>query len=295
METLASDRNGNRKSKRKIVVKTLFGLCALCFCVTLALYLGTLWAYRQAGAAYGELQQACVVRAEENDDLEDSRGPASGMGDAEMSAASGQNIAEMPVMSDPADMGSAACPISVDFSALKENIPDLVGWIYGEGTAISYPVVQGEDNAYYLRHMTDGRSNASGAIFMDVRNQTHTLLSNEILYGHHMKNGSMFAGLMAYKSQIYYEAHPCFYYLTEEKSYRLEILRAGVTTGTSDIFQSAFRTKLDRAEYEKEWAHINVLTPVFDEAPDAPLMTLSTCSYEMADARFVVQGQLIEI
>lgn len=284
METLAYDRKRNRKSKRKIVVKTLFGLCALCFFVALALYLGTLWAYRQAGAAYEELQQACVVRAEVNGGLEEERGPASGMGDAEMNVAS-----------DHADMENAACPIYVDFATLKESIPDLVGWIYGEDTAISYPVVQGEDNAFYLRHMADGRSNASGAIFMDVRNQAHTPLSNEILYGHHMKNGSMFAGLMAYKSQTYYEAHPSFYYLTEEKTYRLEILRAGVTTGTSDIFQSAFRTKLDRAAYEKEWTHINVLTPVFDGAPDAPLMTLSTCSYEMADARFVVQGQLIEI
>ena len=284
METLASNRKRNRKSKRKIVVKTLFGLCALCFCVTLALYLGTLMAYRQAGAAYEELQQACVVRTEVNGGLEEERGPESGMGDAEMNVAS-----------DHPDMENAACPIRVDFATLKESIPDLVGWIYGEDTAISYPVVQGEDNAFYLRHMADGCSNASGAIFMDVRNQTHTPLSNEILYGHHMKNGSMFAGLMAYKSQTYYEAHPCFYYLTEEKNYRLEILRAGQTTGTSDIFQSAFRTKLDRAEYEKEWKHINVLTPVFDEAPDAPLMTLSTCSYEMADARFVVQGQLIEI
>lgn len=295
METLAYDRKRNRKSKRKIVVKTLFGLCALCFFVALALYLDTLMTYRQAGAAYEELQQACVVRTEGSDDLEEERDATSGRSEAEMNAAFGQNIAEMAAMSDPADMGSAACPISVDFSALKENIPDLVGWIYGEGTAISYPVVQGEDNAYYLRHMADGRSNASGAIFMDVRNQEHTPLSNEILYGHHMKNGSMFAGLMAYKSQTYYEAHPCFYYLTEEKRYRLEILRAGVTTGTSDVFQSAFRTKLDRAAYEKEWTHINVLTPVFDDAPDAPLMTLSTCSYEMADARFVVQGQLIEI
>lgn len=285
METLASDRNRNRKSKRKIVVKTLFGLCALCFCVTLALYLGTLWAYRQAGTAYEELQQACVVRTEGDE----------GSSREKSAVDSGWNEAEMDETSDPADTGSTACPIYVDFATLKENIPDLVGWIYGEDTAISYPVVQGEDNAFYLRHMADGRSNASGAIFMDVRNQAHTPLSNEILYGHHMKNGSMFAGLMAYKSQTYYEAHPCFYYLTEEKTYRLEILRAGVTTGTSDIFQSAFRTKLDRAEYEKEWTHISVLTPVFNEVSDAPLMTLSTCSYEMADARFVVQGQLIEI
>lgn len=276
----------------------MFGLCALCFFVTLALYLGTLMAYRQAGTAYGELQQSCIVRAEGDrgtDGLDEENGTGSGRDEAEMNAVSGQNIAKMTALSGSADTGSAACPIHVDFATLKENIPDLVGWIYGEDTAISYPVVQGEDNSYYLSHMADGRSNASGAIFMDVRNQVHTPLSNEILYGHHMKNGSMFAGLMAYKSQTYYESHPCFYYLTEEKSYRLEILRAGVTTGTSDVFHSAFRTKLDRAEYEKEWMRINVLTPRFDEVPDAPLMTLSTCSYEMADARFVVQGQLIEI
>ena len=285
METLASDRDRNRKRKRKIVVRTLFRLCVLCFSVTLALYLGTLRAYRQAGAVYGELQQSCVVRTE-----------GDGGSSREKSAvASGWHEAEMYETSDTVDAGSAACPICVDFATLKESIPDLVGWIYGEDTAISYPVVQGEDNDYYLSHMADGRSNTSGAIFMDTRNQAHTPLSNEILYGHHMKNGSMFAGLLRYKKQSYYETHPSYYYITEEKNYRLEILRAGVTNGTSDIFRSAFRTKLDRAEYEKEWAHINVLTPVFDEVPDAPLMTLSTCSYEMADARFVVQGQLIEI
>lgn len=285
METLASDRVRNRKRKRKIVVRTLFGLCVLCFFATLALYLGTLRVYRQAGAVYGELQQSCVVRTEGDE----------GSSREKSVVASGRNEAELDETSDSADTGSAACPICVDFATLKESIPDLVGWIYGEDTAISYPVVQGENNAFYLSHMADGRSNSSGAIFMDVRNQAHTPLSNEILYGHHMKNGSMFAGLLRYKKQSYYETHPSFYYITEEKSYRLEILRAGVTTGTSDIFRSAFRTKLDRAEYEKEWAHINVLTPVFDEVPDAPLMTLSTCSYEMADARFVVQGQLIEI
>ena len=187
------------------------------------------------------------------------------------------------------------CQIAVNWKELKEMNPDIVGWIYGEDTKINYPVVQGKDNTFYLTHMADQSKNSSGSVFMDYRNTERSELSNEILYGHHMKNGSMFAELQKYKSQEYYEAHSCFYYLTETGNYRLEILRAGILTGDSELYQLAFESQEEREAYVKRWEGKSKIVPVFSEKNDTPLMTLSTCSYETKNARFVVQGQLIRM
>jgi len=187
------------------------------------------------------------------------------------------------------------CPIAINWKELKEMNPDIVGWIYGEDTKINYPVVQGKDNTFYLTHMADRSKNSSGSIFMDCRNTERSEFSNEILYGHHMKNGSMFAELQKYKSQEYYEAHSCFYYLTETGNYRLEILRAGILTGDSELYHLAFESQEEREAYVKRWDGKSKIVPVFSEKNDTPLMTLSTCSYETKNARFVVQGQLIRM
>lgn len=187
------------------------------------------------------------------------------------------------------------CLIAVNWKELKEMNPDIVGWIYGEDTKINYPVVQGKDNTFYLTHMADRSKNSSGSIFMDCRNTEWSEFSNEILYGHHMKNGSMFAELQKYKSQEYYEAHSCFYYLTETGNYRLEILRAGILTGNSELYHLAFESQEEREAYVKRWDGKSKIVPVFSEKNDTPLMTLSTCSYETKNARFVVQGQLIRM
>ena len=247
--------------------RLLIGLLVLCigiFCSALTMTVRALIPYLQAGQEYEKLDQICVKKVE--------------------TPSAERNIKETT---------SDFCPIAVDFQMLKKINPDIVGWIYGEGTGISYPVVQGSNNEFYLSHMPDQTYNQSGSIFMDCRNTDRSGSSNEILYGHHMKNGSMFAGLKKYASQDYYEAHNSFYYLTEHQNYRLEILRAGVTTDASDVYQIAFQSAQEKEDCTDRWNKKSCITSMFQEKTDAALMTLSTCSYETLDARFVVQGQLI--
>ena len=76
----------------------------------------------------------------------------------------------------------------VDFVVLRETNPDIVAWIYIEGTKINYPIVQGEDNRYYLKHLFSGEWNGSGCIFLDFRNDASFADRHSIIYGHHMKN-----------------------------------------------------------------------------------------------------------
>ena len=96
------------------------------------------------------------------------------------------------------DNDPQVCPITVDFEGLKKINPEVVGWIYSPDTQINYPVALAEDNEKYLHQMINGQYNSAGTIFMDCRNQADLSDFNTILYGHHMKNGSMFASLHQY-------------------------------------------------------------------------------------------------
>mgnify|MGYP000782800669 FL=1 len=97
----------------------------------------------------------------------------------------------------------------VDFSVLREINPDIVAWIYIEGTKINYPIVQGGDNSYYLKHLFSGEWNGSGCIFLDFRNDVSFADRHSIIYGHHMKNGTMFTDIDKYKKQEFFDEHLC--------------------------------------------------------------------------------------
>ncbi len=180
----------------------------------------------------------------------------------------------------------------VNFEALRTQNEDVVGWIYGPGTTINYPIVQGEDNIYYLTHMFNGKENKCGSIFMDSLNETDFSNTNSIIHGHHMRNGSMFASLTKYGSQSYYDTHPVLWLTTPEESYQVEIFAGFVTDVDSDAWQIEFATK----EEYKAWLDQMVGNSVFesDVKPEAEdrILTLATCSYEYDDARFVVMGIL---
>lgn len=101
--------------------------------------------------------------------------------------------------------------LRIDFEGLQVVNPDVIGWVEIPGLAISYPVVQGTDNAYYLHHLFTGEYNSSGSIFADCHNQPDFTDQNTIIYGHNMKNGSMFGTLSRYQDEALWEASPYFY------------------------------------------------------------------------------------
>ena len=85
---------------------------------------------------------------------------------------------------------------------------DCIGWIRIDGTDIDYPVVQAADNTFYLHHNFNQESAICGAIFMDYRNDIDMTREHLILYGHQMKDGSMFKQLNGYKDKDFYKEHP---------------------------------------------------------------------------------------
>lgn len=182
----------------------------------------------------------------------------------------------------------------LDFGHLKQEIPDLVGWIYSPGTVIHYPIVQGRDNQYYLEHLADGTPNRNGAVFMDYRNSPVLEDTLTVLYGHHIRGGRMFSSLEEYKSQEYYESHPVLYLYTPDSAYEILLFAGVVTDGAAETFP----LKMDREE-TKDWLsglkQRSDFRADWKPDPQARWIALCTCTYDYSNARYVVYGQLQEL
>lgn len=192
---------------------------------------------------------------------------------------------------DEADDAEIA-PIVVDFEKLKEVNSDVVGWIYGGDTLISYPVVQGEDNDFYLHHSYDMEESKAGSIFVEASNSPGFVDGNTIIYGHHMKNQSMFASLDYWADQEYYEEHPVLWLLTPEQDYKIVLFSGYTTPGRSDTYTTfpAGDPLLDAyiaASQEKSDFQADV-TP----DREGRYVLLSTCAYNFEEARYVLHGVL---
>ncbi len=118
----------------------------------------------------------------------------------------------------------------MDFGLLQAENPDVVGWIYCPDTEVNYPILQSEDNNYYLRRRSDGAYHIAGSVFANCRNAPGLSNENMILYGHNMSNGTMFALLPQYARQEFYDHHPVWYLLTPTANYKVELFAGFVTS-----------------------------------------------------------------
>lgn len=183
-------------------------------------------------------------------------------------------------------------PIKVDFETLLLGCPDIVGWLYCPDTEINYPVVQSEDNMFYLHRLTDGSYSENGTLFLDYRNASDFSDFSSIIYGHHMKSGAMFGKLDRYKEQEYYDEHPDMYLLTPDANYRLEICAGFNTEATSDAYDT------ERSMLERQLFIENAIGDSFFKTDRSVTVydryvLLSTCDYNYYDSRFVILAKLV--
>ncbi len=181
----------------------------------------------------------------------------------------------------------------VDFDVLAAINSDIVAWITIPDTNIDYPIVQCDDNITYLSLSFAGEENPAGAIFMDYRHSFDFSLRNTILYGHKMRNGSMFADLEQYKEQDFYDSHKELYIYTPDETLHCMIISAYttptyVTTYTLDA--SAPGNFEEYADYIMKRSEILCVSP---ELEGKNIITLSTCDYSFDDARMVVHAVIL--
>lgn len=183
----------------------------------------------------------------------------------------------------------------VDFDALRKKNKDVKGWIYSEDTVINYPVVQGSDNQYYLYRMINGEYNGKGSIFIDYRCEEPFEDFNTIIYGHRMKDGSMFNSLVKYRDKSYFDQHKTLMLVTPEQKYDIVVFGVVTIPADSDKYKYNFYSDGEKQSY-LDWikSESEIETGV-KASKDDKIVMLSTCTYEYDDARLVVYGRLVEM
>lgn len=186
-------------------------------------------------------------------------------------------------------------PIAIDFDALQQDAPDAIGWLYALDGSVNLPIVQGEDNQYYLTHLPDGGYSSGGSLFLDYLNESDFSDEASFIYGHNMKNGTMLQPLLEYRKQSYYDANPVLYILTPGQNYKLELFAGILTDLESDVYTFSFDTPEIKQSFINDLVSRSTFVPQIVPTQEDRLVCLSTCAYDFKDARYVVFGKLTEI
>lgn len=249
----------------------------------------TLLAYRAAGEYYGETAGA-YVQPHIDAGTTAAAVPSTGISDEALENEAARLDSEKPrraAMEKP--------PISVDFESLLRDNQKVIGWLICEDTVINYPVVQALDNDYYLHRMPDGTISSSGSIFMDASCDAFFTDDNSIIYGHNMKNGSMFAPLSRYSAQDYFDEHPSMWLLTPRGDYRLELLAGFVAKADDKVYTINFAREDEREAFVSMLSERSDFVGNIQPMEGDRLVTLSTCNYSFSNARYVVVGILVPV
>lgn len=180
----------------------------------------------------------------------------------------------------------------VDFDKLKKTNQDVVAWIqFDEPEKINYPVVQGEDNDKYLYTTFEGKKNSSGTLFMDAYNNGAFEDRNTFIYGHNMKNGSMFGQLRKFKTKDYYEQNPYFYiYTPDGKEVKYQIFAVCIVEDTSRSYTRFYNSDEEYMDYLKYVQDIARYDTGVELTADSKIISLSTCTNVSETQRLLVHG-----
>jgi SrtB family sortase len=265
------------KKKRKALVALIF--CGVLLAASVYMAYGEWRQYAGSAAAYAELERYVTIPSEPAPDADEPT-PA-------------------PTETAEEEAGSPASSLllpSVDFDALRDINPDIVGWLILEDTNINFPIARGADNSRYLNHLYDGTRGKAGTPFLDCENSPEFTDRGSIVYGHNLLDGSMFSRLTEYREQAYFDAHPAMLLLTPGGAYRVEIFAAFTASpGEAGSGTSPWRQSWDTEDEFAAWlvqaqGRSAIQTGVEPSSGDR-VLTLSTCINRGRD-RFLVMGRL---
>lgn len=179
----------------------------------------------------------------------------------------------------------------IDLAALQEVNPDVTGWICIPDTELSYPILYGTDNSFYLGHMWDRTRNSGGSIFFDWRCDPGFKNFNTVIYGHRMNNDSMFGTLKYYNDQNFWEEHPSIYIMDDTGVHIYDIFSAWEPSITSIVYTIDFTADEGKQEFLDTCLTNSQLDTGIVPGPSDKILTLSTCTSSGSRAtRWVVQA-----
>ncbi len=244
--------------------KLLMLLCVIVFCYSGYQLISTLENYRLAQKEYEKISEEYL------------------------------EIAEINAEEANQEKSTENAEYSIDFDALKQQNPDCVGWIILPESRINYPIVKSKNNEEYVSTTFDGQSSRSGAIFMDQSCEADFSSQNTVIYGHNMKDGSMFRALNEMTDESYFEKHHTFLIFTGEKFETFEVISCyQATTGLADCWQTDFESE----EAYGQWLDTIEGRSLYQAAAadkQKSTVTLSTCRGSTGgNGRFLVYLQKV--
>ncbi len=258
-----------------LVAVSAFTICAY-------LTLTTLIGYRQASVEIEESRQ--YVSIPESFEITDGNVQDTSVDNSETIDGGGE-------VRDPIFEALA----NVDLTAIQEINPDIIAWILIPDSEISYPVLQCEDNTYYLNRTWKRTENTSGSVFADYRCSPSFDDFNTVLYGHRMANGGMFAPLAMYADEDYYLSHPYIYLITQDGIKKYEVFSAYKANISGVSWKLDFGGDDEKTAYIDYCVEHSVNPSAILPETDSNILTLSTCTENVRDYvyRWVVHALLV--
>ena len=194
---------------------------------------------------------------------------------------------------DTSTTSKAADPLE----SMTEINEDIIGWLTIDDTKIDYPILQSTDNEYYLNRNYKKEESKAGSIFMDYRNKQGADNLHTIIYGHEMKNGSMFGELEKFLDEDFFSKHHTFQYKTKAGNYEVEIFSVYATTTEFDYLKTEFSTDEQYKDFLQTISVKSAFPTNVELNEQDQIITLSTCSNlsDPNEGRFVVHGKITEI
>lgn len=182
----------------------------------------------------------------------------------------------------------------MQFEDLLHINPDIVGWIKIEDTFINYPIVQASDNEYYLNRNYKKETEKAGSIFMDYRNDIANENNNTILYGHRMKDGSMFAQLSKFLDEEFFKKHQSFTYETLHEEYEVKVFSIYKTTTDFNYIETDFLNDEDFSNFLSTIQEKSIYFSKNKVTLQDNIITLSTCDtgVDPEEGRLVLHGSI---
>ena len=199
---------------------------------------------------------------------------------------------------EEAGMGGAPEPaeVSIQWEALRRINPDIRAWLYLPDSVINYPVVRAEGNEHYLHYLFNGDWNPKGTLFVDCNIEKPFGDFLTIIYGHRMRDKSMFWCLGDYRDDPeYWAGHRFFYLFTPKKRYKLEIFAQETIPSDSPRYRCGPWAEEEKESYLEEVLAASELQTDVEVSASDRIVMLSTCTYEFEEARLVVYGKLMPL
>lgn len=186
-------------------------------------------------------------------------------------------------------------PVSINLEQIEKHNSQVTAWIEIPDTPISYPIVQGKDNAYYLTHTFQDEESLYGSIFLDCENNRGFTDSHSVVYGHNMQDGAMFSFLNQYENPEVMQEHPYIYVYTSDRAFVYRIF--SVYQAVLGDVSYEVGLPLESLQYEKQLKQLAYLSEYETDTPiDAtrPFLTLFTCNGQLSDSERTAVHAILE-